>query len=453
MKRTKTILLMVLGLSAGLNTFAQTIVSGTNLNIGTSNTLDGNRGNAIGTGHWLGGHHSLAVGNNDTILSNSNSSISLGSSNKIGGLMSMAIGTSITTNGTNRCIGIGHDLRLSGNSNCITIGSGIIGSETNPSVPLNNNHENCLMIGMNSTKPTLTVGPSPNDYPYGNLVSNRTGKIAIGNIPVSDIAAKLHIRADEGEDAGIFLQPTGKNGEISFIRMTDNSHQIDVGADGAMRITSGNNNLAITSANANLSETGLVLGCNNTPILNLTADASPAIYSNAYRSGNSCRRYMQGPSYAIEFNSGSLLFRTAENQEPRGTEITNWRDQLQLKPNGNIVLNGKVGINRENTTTSYALAVDGGLITTEVYVMETNNWPDYVFGAEYKLMSLDELKCFVANNKHLPNLPSAKEIHEQGYNMGEMQELLLQKIEELTLYILQQENRITQLEQQLYKHY
>lgn len=134
MKRTKIILLIMLGLAVSLNTFSQTIVSGTNLNIGTNNTLDNNHGNAIGTEHWLGGIHSLAVGNNDTITNGSNSSITLGSSNKIGGLMSMTIGTSIKIEG-NRSVGIGHDIRLTGSSGCMAIGNGIMGSGSRLMLP------------------------------------------------------------------------------------------------------------------------------------------------------------------------------------------------------------------------------------------------------------------------------------------------------------------------------
>ena len=443
MKQAKTILLMMLVLAVGLKAYPQ-IVSGTNLNIG-SNTLDGNHGNAIGEYHWLGSNHSLAVGNNDTIMDRSGSSIALGSLNRISGQMSMAIGADIKIEGM-RCVGVGHDLRLSGGSlGCITIGSGIVGSGTHPHVSLDNGYSDCLMIGMHSTKPTLTVSPSPNDYPHGNLVNDRTGKVAIGNIPVPSIAAKLHIRSDAGEDAGIFLEPGGKNGEISFIKMTDDNHQFAVDPEGKMLITSEGNGLAVSSANANLTGTELVLGSQPTPRINLTADGSPAIYSNAYRSGNSCRRYMRGSSFAIEFANDAMLFRTAVYQDPRDTEITNWRDALTMKTDGTVTLRGKVGVNRENTTDGYALAVDGGLITTKVYIQDVEDWPDYVFVENYNLMPLYDLRAFIDKNHHLPNLPSESEVTHTGYDINEMQNALLKTIEELTLYTLQQQEEIDEL--------
>jgi len=66
-------------------------------------------------------------------------------------------------------------------------------------------------------------------------------------------------------------------------------------------------------------------------------------------------------------------------------------------------------------------------------------------------MSLTDLKLFIEAHHHLPNLPSEEEIQENGYEISEMQSLLLQKIEELTLHILQQEERISQLENELNK--
>ena len=72
-------------------------------------------------------------------------------------------------------------------------------------------------------------------------------------------------------------------------------------------------------------------------------------------------------------------------------------------------------------------------------------WPDYVFKQDYKLISLNELESFIATNKHLPGIPSQIDIESKGkINLGETQALLLQKIEELTLYLIEikKENEI-----------
>lgn len=113
-----------------------------------------------------------------------------------------------------------------------------------------------------------------------------------------------------------------------------------------------------------------------------------------------------------------------------------------------ITLLGKVGINTVNQTSNYALAVDGGIITTKVYIKEVKEWPDYVFTDEYPLMSLDELKQYLNQHHHLPGLPAEQEVLDKGYDMSEMHVTLLQKIEEMTRYILQLQEEINAMKAQ-----
>ena len=91
------------------------------------------------------------------------------------------------------------------------------------------------------------------------------------------------------------------------------------------------------------------------------------------------------------------------------------------------------------------LAVNGNIHTKEVRV-DLNNWPDYVFTKGYDLLTQQELAEYIKKNGHLPNIPSAKEVDENGISLGVMNAKLLEKIEELTLYILEQEKRIEKLE-------
>ena len=112
----------------------------------------------------------------------------------------------------------------------------------------------------------------------------------------------------------------------------------------------------------------------------------------------------------------------------------------------NITLSGKIGINTVNTAKGYALAVDGGIISTKVYIKEVNQWPDFVFNDEYALMDLQELRQFLAVHRHLPGIPSEKEVLDHGYDLNEMQSAMLRKIEELTRYILLLQEKIELLE-------
>ncbi len=121
--------------------------------------------------------------------------------------------------------------------------------------------------------------------------------------------------------------------------------------------------------------------------------------------------------------------------------------QASLDVNGNIYSNGKIfiGIPDTNTTSKiapYALAVDGSAIFTKAVVKLKTNWPDYVFEPAYKNPSADSLEQFIKRFGHLPEMPAAQEANRNGIDLGENQILLLKKIEELTLIIIDQNKKI-----------
>jgi chitodextrinase len=120
----------------------------------------------------------------------------------------------------------------------------------------------------------------------------------------------------------------------------------------------------------------------------------------------------------------------------------------QLSVNGNTVLSGNLNLTGN-------ARFKGKLAVSEVFVTHnplTDNFPDYVFYKTYKLRSLKDLELFINEHKHLPEIPSATEVkNEGGISLGEMNNLMLKKIEELTLYIIEQNKRIEALEQQISK--
>ena len=103
---------------------------------------------------------------------------------------------------------------------------------------------------------------------------------------------------------------------------------------------------------------------------------------------------------------------------------------------------GNVGIGTENPKAK--LAVNGSILAKGVKINTTSAyWPDYVFSPEYELMSLKELENYISENKHLPGIISADEVEKQGnVDLGEMNAKLLEKIEELTLYIIDLQKQI-----------
>ncbi|GHV30232.1 hypothetical protein FACS1894177_02450 [Bacteroidia bacterium] len=92
----------------------------------------------------------------------------------------------------------------------------------------------------------------------------------------------------------------------------------------------------------------------------------------------------------------------------------------------------------------YGLEVNGVVKAKEILISNTN-WADFVFGDDYRLPSLNDVKLHINENKHLPGIPSEAEVKENGVNLGDMQVKLLQKIEELTLYTIQQQEMIDKL--------
>jgi hypothetical protein len=108
-----------------------------------------------------------------------------------------------------------------------------------------------------------------------------------------------------------------------------------------------------------------------------------------------------------------------------------------------VLKNGNVGIGTTNPGSK--LAVNGTITAREV-IVDVTLFPDFVFEDSYKLMPLSEVEKFIKKNKHLPEIPSEKEAKAKGIGLGEMQTKLLQKIEELTLYVIEQNKKLEKLD-------
>ncbi|RMG27683.1 MAG: hypothetical protein D6730_06840 [Bacteroidetes bacterium] len=110
-----------------------------------------------------------------------------------------------------------------------------------------------------------------------------------------------------------------------------------------------------------------------------------------------------------------------------------------------------VTIGTQTLPAGYRLAVDGRIICEEVRVEMSGSWPDYVFAEDYDLMPLADLEQHIATEKHLPGIPAAATVEAEGIAVGEMQQKMMEKIEELTLYIIQQQKEIEALRAELRK--
>jgi hypothetical protein len=102
-----------------------------------------------------------------------------------------------------------------------------------------------------------------------------------------------------------------------------------------------------------------------------------------------------------------------------------------------------------DAVTEFNLDRNGNLTITGSLTASGSTFPDYVFKPNYPLMRLQDVETFVKKHNHLPNIPSAEEMKRDGVNMTDLQMKLLEKIEELTLYTLQQEKTIQELQNRL----
>lgn len=179
-------------------------------------------------------------------------------------------------------------------------------------------------------------------------------------------------------------------------------------------------------------KTSIIVAWNQALTIGTNSSLPLKIYASSVSSGNQADIFIQNSKIGI------------------GTEAPNTNSKLDV--NGNIYSNGKVfiGIPDGNTAieiADYSLAVDGAALFTKAVVKLKDNWPDYVFAPDYKMPKLAEIESFIKENGHLPEMPTASDVGKNGINLGNTQVLLLKKIEELTLILIEQEKRIKELEE------
>lgn len=120
-------------------------------------------------------------------------------------------------------------------------------------------------------------------------------------------------------------------------------------------------------------------------------------------------------------------------------------------PNAKFHVNGAqlIGSNSARIATGYALSVDGKIISETSTVLDSGSWPDYVFDDDYKMMTLEEVEKYIREQKHLPNVPSAQEIKNKGIDLGDMSKRLMEKVEELTLHLIEMKKENKDLKERI----
>lgn len=149
--------------------------------------------------------------------------------------------------------------------------------------------------------------------------------------------------------------------------------------------------------------------------------------------GNDSKYRILARDGAIMFFNGGVVVGNYDN--------STWTDL----PDGQLIVETSAAIGSTEVPPGFKLSVDGKAIMEEVHVEVSGAWPDYVFDDDYDLMDLEDTERYIKENGHLPEMPSADEVKDQGINLGQMNMDLLRKVEELTLHIIEQQKQIDAL--------
>ncbi|MBE0539516.1 MAG: hypothetical protein IH620_07375 [Ignavibacterium sp.] len=200
--------------------------------------------------------------------------------------------------------------------------------------------------------------------------------------------------------------------------------------------SNGNIGIGTMTPEARLNVLGgnVIIGANSTDILGTTNTLQ--VVSDAILSTSAS---VNASLLSIHYSGSITASKTGTGTYNPITFRTGGSDRMRILTNGNVLINK---LSQQNS--EYKLDVVGKIHANEIIVDAIG--ADFVFEDGYKLKSLYEVELFIKENNHLPEIPNAKDMQENGMSLSEMNTKLLQKVEELTLYIIDQEKRIQVLE-------
>ena len=292
----------------------------------------------------------------------------------------------------------------------------------------------------------------------------RTGNVGIG-LTSDYVPFKLTMAVSQQSD-GIWLTGTGSK-DIALLHNVTNSawnglsqggdHLLfwktpnvdDANAGGlvigpwsngfkGMRITSAGNvgigtaetSFHMLNVNGSVGATGVWIGNNSPNSISLLSNLTQGAWNALTQPGDNL--LMWKSTNVDDANAGGLVI----------APWSNANNGIRISAQGNV------GIGTVNPG-SFKLAVEGKIGAREVQVTLSNPFPDYVFDSKYKLRNLSSLENYINENKHLPNVPSAAEVEKNGgIELGSMNTKLLEKVEELTLYIIEINKKVEKLEKE-----
>ena len=395
----------------------------------------GENASRLGTSTISTGHSALASGYSST--ASGNYSTALGYDADATGMYSVAIGKNVQA--PNTSFVFGRDMVANG-TNSIAIGSGYSSSAV-----LTNNVAKSIMLGAGSSSPSITIRQtSAQDLPafVGVGTTSPQQQMHInGNTMISGSGnALLFATSASTTDGNFGIKYTGSGlnfyipNNTNYLMYIRNNGYVGIGTSSPTEKLEVSGNAKATNVTATSAVQSSTLTVTGNVTFNSLAGSSSKILtvgSNGLLSSADVSEVGDGMGNHIATTDLNL-----NGKKIVGT--TNGANGIFVAQNGNV----RIGAGTANPTK--ALEVNGAIRSKEVLV-EVTNWSDFVFDKDYDLMTLNEVESYIKENGHLPDVPSAKEIKANGVEVGEMNAILLQKIEELTLYIIELEKKIEKL--------
>ena len=169
-----------------------------------------------------------------------------------------------------------------------------------------------------------------------------------------------------------------------------------------------------------------------------SGNATYGLYADA--SGDGSGNKFAGYFRAAQGSGHNVGLRATASGGTENTAIIGWAFGPNAKAAhfdaGAVVVDDALLVGTDQKAFGYIMCVNGKIIGEEVRIQDMNDWPDFVFDPAYQLMPLDELEQSIEREHHLPGIPAAAIVEAEGIDSGEMHRLAMQKIEELTLYVI-----------------
>lgn len=385
---------------------------------------------------------SLAVGISNSVENGCSACFTVGTGNKVSGLASTILGSANNSSG-------------GGFWNGLNFISGIFNETNNCSLTF------CLGGGIESNNTTSTFTIGTGSYSVGKLINNVSNSFLVGfnaqpelfvkpnqmGIGTSNPLANYALHIANGGD--VILKPLSSSDAVS-ITFDDAQNGMIWGAKDGIKgllLSSGSTNPEITiienrvGINTTMPKETFQIGDEIT----IHNGGTKYFGRNTYYDGTQNRRIQGGYSTLMGFSQyGDIFFYTAEGGV--ANSVVNGWEKLTIKNDGRIVIGDPNKGNKSNGSpiTDFKLIVTGGILADKVKVAVPNtlDWADNVFEPGYSLMPLADVKKSIEEHCHLPGVPSADEITANGIDVVKMNATLLRKVEELTLYVINLEEKL-----------